>query len=80
MICCNNKNRKIFSNNIDTVSEKEYNADADMASEYSKGEQEHEKKYRIAVSIIPDSGDRYRSHERREAYMDTGGARRHHRP
>lgn len=44
---------------IDTVSEMQYNTDTDAVSEYSEGEQEYEKEYRIAVSIIPDSGDCY---------------------
>lgn len=66
-----------FSDNIDIVSEMGYNTNADMMSEYNEGKSEYEKEGRITISFIPDSCDCYRSHERRETYMDTGGTCRH---
>lgn len=47
------KTKKFISNNIDTVSEIEYNTDADTVSISVKGEQKHEKEYRITAGIIP---------------------------
>lgn len=51
---------------LDTTSEIIYNTIADTTSGKKRaGGYEYEKEYRIAVSFIPGSGDRYWSYERR---------------